>query len=618
MVRKVKMPDQDNTKTPPVDSPTPSVSQGADIPAPIIPSDAIVDPTPSSDDTSSKKDEEKVEKEVDNSEVMAAVAAKINESHNILVALSSDPSIDELAAAIGLSLYLDRIGKRVTAIYSGGTPNVLQFLKPEETFEQSAEILQDFVIALNKEKADHLRYKIDGDYVKIFITPYKSRISSEDLEFSYGDYNIDLVIALNVANGIDLDDALREHGRIMHDAIIINVTTGKPGKLGEIEWADKGASSVSEMIAELLYGLKNKEGLQKEESTAFLSGIVASTNRFATASTTSRTMMISSKLIDSGANQQLIAKNITSDVENQFFTFASSSDSSEKTAKRGDPTKLDIEHGNEEGVDETVEVSTAVNEKESTLLDDLKAAEATLSGAGAEVTPDESNKPVDLDGSKKSDKDDEDEKEDKADKDEEGDKDDKESKSSEEETATGTEFVDKSSSVPEHEQSVEEQSAANNFEASVKPEKVIAPPANFNPETLGEGTNKYGRMLEDALAEVENELSDPNTVISSPSDTVSEATPATGPLPNPAAGSAPFAASAPDINGVPDINYMPLPGDEVLPPPPTPPVDFDNLDIEAPAPGPAPTPLGPQPAMQDQIYGAQAANPGAFQIPGTS
>ena len=123
------------------------------------------------------------ENTTDNSAIIAEVAAKVGELHNILIALSSDPSVDELCAAIGLSLYLDRIGKRVTAIYSGATPNALKFLKPEETFEQNANILQDFVIALDKEKADHLRYKLDGDYVKIFITPYHARCN--DCEYHY-------------------------------------------------------------------------------------------------------------------------------------------------------------------------------------------------------------------------------------------------------------------------------------------------------------------------------------------------------------------------------------------------------------------------------------------------
>jgi hypothetical protein len=104
-------------------------------------------------------------------------------------------------------------------------------------------------------------------------------------------------------------------------------------------------------------------------------------------------MKLSARLIDSGANQQLVSKNITSDVDNQLFGLGGVG--FEKSDR--DQTKLDIKHGNEEDVDESVEIDASVNEKESTLLNDLKAAEASLSGAAAEVTPDDSNKPVDLD-----------------------------------------------------------------------------------------------------------------------------------------------------------------------------------------------------------------------------
>ena len=79
------------------------------------------------------------------------VVSKIQDADSVLVALSNDPSVDEIAAAMGLSMALDAIGKHVTAIYSGKTPNVLEFLKPRDRFEKGTESLQDFVIALNKD-----------------------------------------------------------------------------------------------------------------------------------------------------------------------------------------------------------------------------------------------------------------------------------------------------------------------------------------------------------------------------------------------------------------------------------------------------------------------------------
>ena len=51
---------------------------------------------------------------------------------------------------------------------------------------------------------------------------------------------------------------------------------------------------------------------------------------------------------------------------------------------------------------------------------------------------------------------------------------------------------------------------------------------------------------------------------------------AAAPMDNPAASFAPSVPSNPEINGVPSINYMPMPGDEVLPPPPAPPIDMSS------------------------------------------
>lgn len=233
------------------------------------------------------------------------VVEKINDADSILVTLSKDPSVDEMTAALGLTLMLDKYGKHVTAIYSGKTPNALEFLRPDETFETNTNSLQDFIIALNKEKADHLRYKIEGDFVKVYITPYKTTISESDLEFSRGEVNVDLVIAIDVIEIEDLDAALSQHGRIMHDAGLINISNAVPGRLGGVEWNKPQASSVSEMVVELVEKI-GQQPISKEAATALLTGIISATDRFSNEKTTPDTMALSSKLMQLGADQQLI------------------------------------------------------------------------------------------------------------------------------------------------------------------------------------------------------------------------------------------------------------------------------------------------------------------------
>lgn len=240
------------------------------------------------------------------------VADKIKGSSNILVTVSTNPSVDELSAALGLTLLLNKMNKHATAVFSGQVPPAITFLDPQKTFENTVDSLRDFIIALDKDKADHLRYKVDGDVVKIFITPYRTTITSDDLEFSQGDYNVELVLALGVKDRDDLDNALSAHGRILHDATVVSLSAGAATSgLGSINWREENASSLSEMLVALTDGLKAEKGtLDEQIATAFLTGIVAATDRFSNNKTSSKAMTVAAQLMTAGANQQLIASKL--------------------------------------------------------------------------------------------------------------------------------------------------------------------------------------------------------------------------------------------------------------------------------------------------------------------
>lgn len=311
--------------------------------------------------------------------VVDKVFDKIEEAESVLVALSSDPSVDEIAAAMALSMVLDSIGKHATAIYSGKTPNVLEFLNPSERFETNTDSLQDFIIALNKDKADHLRYKIDGDFVKVYVTPYKTTISGDDLEFSRGDFNVDLVISLNVPAATELDAALREHGRIMHDATSINITNGAAGKFGDLEWVDPQASSISEMVAKLAFELSDK--MDEATATALLTGLVSATDRFSNPATTPDVMALAAKLMSAGADQQLVVQNVQGEVKFD----------EEPKSKDDDEGKLDL--GNDEE-DEESSVESEAEPEEKVPEDD--GTSLNISHGDKEEKPEEEAVPVEM------------------------------------------------------------------------------------------------------------------------------------------------------------------------------------------------------------------------------
>lgn len=245
------------------------------------------------------------------SKIKQQIIDKIKASTNILVTVSRDPSVDDLTALIGLNAMLNKIDKHATAIFSGVIPTAISFLNPEKSIENTADSLRDFIISLDKEKADHLRYKIEGDMVKIFITPYRTTITSSDLEFSQGELNIELVLALGVENKQNLDTVLTSENGIFHDATIVTLSDGaRNSELGDIDWNDKNASCLSEMVASLSDAFKpekEKTILDKQISTALLTGIISATDRFSNIQTTAISMTIAAQLIATGADPQLIS-----------------------------------------------------------------------------------------------------------------------------------------------------------------------------------------------------------------------------------------------------------------------------------------------------------------------
>ncbi|MDB5166092.1 MAG: hypothetical protein JWM37_164 [Candidatus Saccharibacteria bacterium] len=228
---------------------------------------------------------------------------------NILVTVSNNPTVDQLAACIGMTLMLNEAGKRATAVYSGETPSTIEFLQPAATIEKNTDSLRDFIISLDMSKADKLRYKKEDQVVKIFITPYRTSLSDHDLIFSQGDFNIDVVVALGVKSQEDLDQAITAHGRILHDAAVVSINNTPDGNLGSVNWQDLSASSLSEQVASLAASFENLK-LDEQTATALLTGIVAETNRFSNAKTSAATMGIAANLMSAGANQQLVASEL--------------------------------------------------------------------------------------------------------------------------------------------------------------------------------------------------------------------------------------------------------------------------------------------------------------------
>jgi hypothetical protein len=328
------------------------------------------------------------------------LADKLKAATNILVTVSRDPSVDQLAALLGLTLILNKFNKHAAAVFSGQVPSTIEFLKPEETFETNTDSLRDFIIAIDRSKADKLRYKLEDDVVRIFVTPYKTSISQADLEFSQGDFNVDVVVALGVLKQEDLDEAITTHGRILHDATITSINIMADGGLGSIAWHDPQASSLSELVTELGQVL-DKDLLDQQIATALLTGIVAETERFSNHKTTSETMHASATLMAAGADQQLVASKLEEPEKPKAETKSSDDkgddDSASKPAKgnkspKPDDGTLEITHDGAETADKLEKDDSQSKETEPELaLPEPVPDDGEVEDAGEQASEEETD-----------------------------------------------------------------------------------------------------------------------------------------------------------------------------------------------------------------------------------
>jgi hypothetical protein len=239
------------------------------------------------------------------------IAERVRQASRFLVTVNANPTVDQLAACIGLTLLINRMNKHATAVFSGKVPSTIEFLQPDKTLEKNTDSLRDFIISLDKNKADKLRYKVENDVVRIYVTPYHTSLSENDFIFAEGDFNVEVVFALGVAQRASLDGAITAHGRILHDATVISLNAG-PGKasdLGQVNWQDAQASGLCEMLVSISEAF-GPGLIDAQIATAFLTGIVSETQRFSNKKTTPKVMTMSAQLMAAGANQQLIASKL--------------------------------------------------------------------------------------------------------------------------------------------------------------------------------------------------------------------------------------------------------------------------------------------------------------------
>jgi hypothetical protein len=231
----------------------------------------------------------------------------VRQARTILVTTGARPSVDQVASVVALTQILRKFGKKTTAIISDPIPESLSFLGIE-TLDRSLSGQRDFILRLDLGRAevDSLKYTIDAGKLNVHITPAKGSFAPSDVTFDYGSYHYDLAIVLGVASRTRLDRVFTENPELYAQVPMINLDFHRSNEgYGAVNLIDGNAASLGEILIALSESLQT--GLIDEDiSTALLTGIIASTDRFTANHTTAKSLTVAAQMMAAGARQQQI------------------------------------------------------------------------------------------------------------------------------------------------------------------------------------------------------------------------------------------------------------------------------------------------------------------------
>jgi hypothetical protein len=235
----------------------------------------------------------------------------IRQAETILVTTGQHPTIDQIAAVVGLAAILRKFGKKVSAVISDSVPGSVQMLDIK-TIDRSLGGLRDFVLKLDVTKAevDKLRYEVIDGKLNIFVTPFKGGFAPSDVTFDYGSYNFnyDLAVVLGVPSKSRIDRVYDQNRSLFESIPLVNLDFHRSNEnYAAVNLIEPNASSLCEMLVALSESLQSGI-IDAEIATALLMGIMASTDRFTATHTTSKSLTVAAQMMAAGAKQQAVVR----------------------------------------------------------------------------------------------------------------------------------------------------------------------------------------------------------------------------------------------------------------------------------------------------------------------
>ena len=224
----------------------------------------------------------------------------IGKRHHILITFPKDYSIDAVASALALYLILKKLNKLVDIVCDDfSLPKNLSFLPQTSHINPKIYNLQKFIISIdtNKEKIEEFSYNLEGDKLKIFITPKAGSFTKDSVEAESSEYKYDLIFTLDTTDFNSLGKVYQNFTEFFYNTDVINIDHHSENEhFGQINLTNFNAVASAEILFDLIKAI-DKNLLDKEIATCLLAGLIAKTKSFKTPNVTPKTLDIAGQLL---------------------------------------------------------------------------------------------------------------------------------------------------------------------------------------------------------------------------------------------------------------------------------------------------------------------------------
>lgn len=248
-------------------------------------------------------------------EALAKAKEMVGNAKEVVIVTHAKPTMDSMGSSLALMLGISSLGKKATVVCPDPmTVEHSSFVGIDRVVKDFGK--KNFVISLDYEDGaiEKVSYNIEGKKFNLVVEhrPGYEAISAENVQYSYQGVSADLILSVDTISLHDLGNVYEQHKDVFGKVQIINVDFHNENvNYGALNLVDPGASSTTELVAELLATLGVK--LTADIATNLLNSIYGATGNFQHANTTSMAFEVASVCLKAGAKRFGVETSHTSD-----------------------------------------------------------------------------------------------------------------------------------------------------------------------------------------------------------------------------------------------------------------------------------------------------------------